>query len=57
MDSAPRLDALVTPLRADVVSGAAVVARMGAEVMRRAAARIQAETVDSFRRVVEGTYK
>lgn len=49
MDPASRLDALVTPLRADVVSGAAVVARMGAEVLRRAAGRIEADTVEAFR--------
>jgi translation initiation factor 2B subunit (eIF-2B alpha/beta/delta family) len=50
MDPISRLDALVMPLRADVVSGAAVVARMGAEVMRRAARWIEAEGVEDFRR-------
>lgn len=49
MDPISRLDALVTPLRADVVSGAAVVGRMGAEVMRRAAGRIEADKVADFR--------
>ncbi|HET9947540.1 MAG TPA: hypothetical protein VFQ22_01315, partial [Longimicrobiales bacterium] len=43
------LDALVAPLRADVVSGAAVVARTAAEVMRRAAARLPAESVEELR--------
>jgi translation initiation factor 2B subunit (eIF-2B alpha/beta/delta family) len=49
MDFDSRLDALVLPLRADVVSGAAVVARLGADVMRRAAERIEAEHVEDFR--------
>ncbi len=44
-----RLDALVAPLRADVVSGAAVVARMAAEVVRRAAGRVPAESVPELR--------
>lgn len=50
MRPSPRLDALVAPLRADVVSGASVVARMACEVMRRATGRIEAETVADFRR-------
>jgi len=49
MNQAPHLDALLAPLRADVVSGAAVVARMGAEVMRRAARSVPAETVRDLR--------
>lgn len=49
MDFDSRLDALVMPLRADVVSGAAVVARLGADVMRRAAERLEAEHVEDFR--------
>ena len=49
MDPSPRLDALVAPLRADVVSGAAVVARMACEVMRRAAGRIEAGTPEEVR--------
>jgi translation initiation factor 2B subunit (eIF-2B alpha/beta/delta family) len=49
MDAPLRLDALVAPLRADVVSGAAVVARMAAEVVRRAAGRLPAESVPELR--------
>jgi translation initiation factor 2B subunit (eIF-2B alpha/beta/delta family) len=49
MDQASHLDALLAPLRADVVSGAAVVARMGAEVMRRAVRRVTADTVPDLR--------
>lgn len=43
------LDALVAPLRADVVSGAAVVARTGAEVVRRALRRAEAGSVGELR--------
>lgn len=43
------LDALVAPLRADVVSGAAVVGRTGAEVVRRAVSRTRAGTVGELR--------
>lgn len=46
------LDALVAPLRADVVSGAAVVARTAAEVVRRAAIRVPAEDVGELRTVL-----
>ena len=49
MDPEQSLDALVAPLRADVVSGAAVVARTAAEVIRRAAVRIRAGTVEELR--------
>jgi translation initiation factor eIF-2B subunit delta len=49
MDAPLRLDALVAPLRADVVSGAAVVARMAAEVVRRAAGRVSAGSVSELR--------
>lgn len=49
MEPFPHLDALVAPLRADVVSGAAVVARMGCEVMRRAASRLEAESPEQLR--------
>lgn len=45
MDPTQRLAALVAPLRADVVSGAAVVAQMACEIMRRAASRTEADTV------------
>ena len=44
MDASYRLDALVAPLRADVVSGAAVVGRMAAQVVRRGARHIPADT-------------
>ena len=43
------LDALVAPLRADVVSGAAVVSRTAAEVMRRAAVRVPAHSPEGVR--------
>jgi translation initiation factor eIF-2B subunit delta len=43
------LDALVAPLRADVVSGASVVARAAADVVRRAASRIPADSPTEFR--------
>ena len=43
------LDALVAPLRADVVSGAAVIARTAAEVVRRVAIRAPAETSADLR--------
>lgn len=49
MDPSHRLAALVAPLRADVVSGAAVVASMACEVVRRAAARMEAESVAEVR--------
>ena len=52
MDTDPRLDALVAPLRADVVSGAAVLARMAAEVLSRAAMNTQAGSLEEFRRVL-----
>lgn len=43
------LDAVVAPLRADVVSGAAVVARTAAEVVRRVAVRVPADSTDELR--------
>lgn len=49
MGTDPRLDALVAPLRADVVSGASVVARMGADVLKRAALRVQAGSLEEYR--------
>lgn len=55
MDPSPHLDALVAPLRADVVSGAAVVARMASEVMRRATGRIEAGTLPEFRGALADT--
>jgi translation initiation factor 2B subunit (eIF-2B alpha/beta/delta family) len=49
MNSEERLRALVAPLRSDVVSGAAIVAKTAAEVMRRAAIRLQAGTLAELR--------
>jgi len=43
------LEALVAPLRADVVSGAAVVARAAADTVRRASVRAPAETAAELR--------
>ena len=49
MDTDQRLDALVAPLRADVVSGASVVGRMAAEVLCRAAMHAQAGSLEEYR--------
>ena len=49
MDTSKQLEALVAPLRADTVSGAAVVGRLAAEVVRRAAVRVQAGSQEEFR--------
>ncbi len=49
MPSEADVQALVAPLRRDVVSGASVVARMGADVFRRAAARLPAASVEELR--------
>ncbi len=49
MDTDQRLDALVAPLRADVVSGASVVGRMAAEVLCRAAIHAQAGSLEEYR--------
>jgi translation initiation factor 2B subunit (eIF-2B alpha/beta/delta family) len=46
------LDALVAPLRADVVSGAAVVSRTAAEVVRRVAVRGEVDDVASLRHLL-----
>lgn len=46
------LDALVAPLRADVVSGAAVVARTAAEVVRRIAVRAPASDAAELRSIL-----
>lgn len=48
-DSEGRLQALVAPLRSDVVSGAATVAKTAAEVMRRAAIRLPAGSIEELR--------
>ncbi len=42
------LDALVAPLRADVVSGAAVLARAGSDVMRRGAIHLPADSSEAL---------
>lgn len=47
------LDALVAPLRADVVSGAAVVARAAAAAMRRGAVQLPAEDPSDLRQGLE----
>jgi translation initiation factor eIF-2B subunit delta len=49
MDAEDRLQALVAPLRSDVVSGAATVAKTAAEVMRRAAIRLPAGSLEELR--------
>jgi translation initiation factor 2B subunit (eIF-2B alpha/beta/delta family) len=46
------LDALVAPLRADVVSGAAMVSRAAAEITRRVAVRAPAADAAGLRRVL-----
>lgn len=48
-DSEERLRALVAPLRSDVMSGAATVAKTAAEVMRRAAIRLPARSIEELR--------
>ena len=50
MDPDQRLDALVAPLRADLVSGASVVGRMAADVLSRAAIRVQAGSLEEYGR-------
>lgn len=50
MDRDLRLDALVGPLRDDVLSGAADIARVAANIVRRAAQEIPAENVAELRR-------
>ncbi|HSH74262.1 MAG TPA: hypothetical protein VLA09_01045 [Longimicrobiales bacterium] len=52
MDTAERLDALVAPLRADVVSGAGAIAKTAAEIMRRAAIRSPAGSLEELRWVL-----
>jgi translation initiation factor 2B subunit (eIF-2B alpha/beta/delta family) len=49
MDPDERVEALVAPLRADVVSGASAVARTAAEVIRRAAVRASAGSLEELR--------
>lgn len=49
MDGTLDLEALVTPLRDDVLSGAVDIARVATDVVRRAARRIETETVAGLR--------
>lgn len=49
MDTNQRLDALVAPLRADVVSGASVIGKMAAEVLRLAVQDARAVSLEEFR--------
>jgi ribose 1,5-bisphosphate isomerase len=49
MDRTKQLEALIAPLRADTVSGAAVVGRLAAEVVRRAAVRVNAGSQEELR--------
>lgn len=48
-----KLDALVAPLRSDVTSGAAVIGRTAAEVVRHAAVRIPAASTGELRDVIQ----
>ena len=48
MEPDPLHEALVAPLRADVISGATVVGRTAAEVLRRAAIRLRAGSPEEF---------
>lgn len=50
MASDPDLDDLVAPLREDNVSGASALSRTAADVLRRAAVRLQAGSIDELRR-------
>lgn len=52
MDPASRLDALVTPLRREVVSGASVVARMACDVLFQAVASVETGTPGDLRRTL-----
>lgn len=47
-----KLEALVAPLRANVVSGASVIARTGAEVVRRAVLGLPADDPRAFRQML-----
>ncbi len=49
MDRSPSLQPLVAPLRAEVLSGASVVARMASDAIARGADRAVAESVAEFR--------
>jgi len=52
MDAHVDLDALLAPLRADTLSGAALVARTAADVMRRGAVRISAGSPEELRSIL-----
>lgn len=49
MDTDQSLDALVAPLRADIVSGASVLGRMAAQLLGRAAMHAQAGSLEEYR--------
>jgi translation initiation factor 2B subunit (eIF-2B alpha/beta/delta family) len=49
MDSDHRLDELVAPLRDDVTSGASLLSRTAADVIRRAAVRLQVGSIEELR--------
>ena len=49
MDPDPRHADLVEPLRSDVVSGASVLAARAADILRRAAVRLQAGSIEELR--------
>ncbi len=49
MDTDQPLDDLVAPLRADVLSGASAVGKIAAEVLRRAAIRVRAGSLEEYR--------
>jgi len=52
MDPAIRLDALVAPLRREVVSGASMVARMACDVLLQAVTGVEAESPAELRRAL-----
>jgi len=54
MDGSPSLEALVAPLRDDVVSGAAEVARMASDVLFQATSTLPGETLPAFRHGLVG---
>ncbi|MGB1842261.1 MAG: hypothetical protein ACPHWZ_14210, partial [Longimicrobiales bacterium] len=49
MDAESAVDELVAPLRADTLSGASVLGRTAADVLRRAAVRLQAGSLEELR--------
>ena len=49
MDLDARIDQLVAPLRDDILSGASTLSRTAADVLRRAAIRVQAGSLEELR--------